>query len=363
MTTDASEQSTGSKGPLAGVRVLDLSAVVSGPMAAVMLADQGAEVIKIEPPGWGDGVRGLGASRNGVSAIFTLINRNKKSVAINLKHPQGCALVADLISSVDVVMQNFRPGKMEKLGLDYHSLKSSHPDLIYLSISGMGEVGPYRGQKVYDYVIQAMSGLLEAQAVENRYAMVRTIIFDKVTALTAAQAITAALFARERGAGGQHISLSMLDTALYFNWPDLMWNQSFEGPGAAKAGDLADMYEIAATEDGAVVAHHLGTDLRHYSTEAILELFAQHEIPVGRVNSRDAVLTDPQITESGTLERFRHPRAGDMIHPRSPARFSKTEVGSQRPSPDLGEHTADVLMELGYSIETLQDWAREGIIG
>ena len=122
MTTDASEQSTGSKGPLAGVRVLDLSAVVSGPMAAVMLADQGAEVIKIEPPGWGDGVRGLGASRNGVSAIFTLINRNKKSVAINLKHPQGCALVADLISSVDVVMQNFRPGKMEKLGLDYHSL-------------------------------------------------------------------------------------------------------------------------------------------------------------------------------------------------------------------------------------------------
>jgi crotonobetainyl-CoA:carnitine CoA-transferase CaiB-like acyl-CoA transferase len=103
--------------------------------------------------------------------------------------------------------------------------------------------------------------------------------------------------------------------------------------------------------------------LRHYSTEAILELFAQHEIPVGRVNSRDAVLTDPQITASGTLERFSHPRAGDMIHPRSPARFSKTEVGSQRPSPDLGEHTADVLMELGYSIETLQDWAREGIIG
>ena len=131
-----------SNGPLAGVRIVDLSAVVSGPMAAVMLADQGAEVIKIEPPGWGDGVRGLGASRNGVSAIFTLINRNKKSVGLNLKHPQGRQLAEELIGTADVVLQNYRPGKMKRLGLDYETLKPRFPELIYLSISGMGEVGP-----------------------------------------------------------------------------------------------------------------------------------------------------------------------------------------------------------------------------
>jgi len=352
-----------SPGPLSGIRIVDLSAVVSGPMAAVVLADQGAEVIKIEPPGWGDGVRGLGASRNGVSAIFTLINRNKKSVGINLKHPQGRQLVSELIGTADVVMQNYRPGKMAKLGLDYDALKEEHPELVYLSISGMGDVGPYQGQKVYDYVIQGMSGLLEAQGVDQRYAMVRTIIFDKVTALTAAQAITAALFARERGAGGQHIGLSMLDTALYFNWPDLMWNQSFEGPGVARAGDLADLYDVAPTQDGAVVAHHLGSDLSDYSTEAIIELFAANEVPVGKVNDRNAIISDPQVVAAKSLERFEHPRAGAMIHPRAPARFSQTQLGANKPSPEVGEHTAEILMDLGYSLETLQAWAREGAIG
>ncbi|MDG1115112.1 MAG: CaiB/BaiF CoA-transferase family protein [Pseudomonadales bacterium] len=352
-----------SNGPLAGVRIIDLSAVVSGPMAAVMLADQGAEVIKIEPPGWGDGVRGLGASRNGVSAIFTLINRNKKSVGLNLKHPQGRQLAEELIGTADVVLQNYRPGKMKRLGLDYDTLKLRFPELIYLSISGMGEVGPYSGQKVYDYVIQGMSGLLEAQGVQDPYAMVRTIIFDKVTALTAAQAMTAALFARERGAGGQHIALSMLDTAVYFNWADLMWNQSFEGEGAALAGDLADLYEVSATRDGAIVSHPLNGDCSTYSTEELIDLFAANEIPVGRVNRRDDLINDPQIQAAETLERFQHPRAGAMIQPRAPARFGATHHGANQPSPDVGEHTAAVLMSLGYSMDTLIEWAQEGAIG
>ena len=354
MSEESSPTPPTSKGPLSGVRIIDLSAVVSGPMAAVMLADQGAEVIKIEPPGWGDGVRGLGASRNGVSAIFTLINRNKKSVGLNLKHPQGRLLAEELISTADVVLQNYRPGKMRRLGLDYETLKARFPALIYLSISGMGEVGPYAGQKVYDYVIQGMSGMLEAQGGQDPYAMVRTIIFDKVTALTAAQAMTAALFARERGAGGQHIALSMLDTAVYFNWADLMWNQSFEGAGAANAGDLADLYEVSATGDGAIVSHRLNGDCSTYTTE---------EIPVGRVNRRDDLVNDPQIQASGTLQRFQHPRAGAMIQPRAPARFGSTRHGDNQPSPDVGEHTASVLMALGYSMETLIEWAQEGAIG
>ena len=150
-------------GPLNGFRVLDLSSVVSGPMAAVVLADQGADVIKIEPPGWGDGIRGLGASRNGLSAIYSMINRNKRSVAINIKHPEGQGLIRRLAADADVLLQNYRPGKMARLGLDYQSLQENCPNLIYASINGMGEVGPYAEQKTYDYVIQALSGILDVQ--------------------------------------------------------------------------------------------------------------------------------------------------------------------------------------------------------
>lgn len=157
-----SEQDTNEhKGPLSGFRVLDLSSVVSGPMAAVVLADQGADVIKIEPPGWGDGIRGLGASRNGLSAIYAMINRNKRSVAINLKVAAGRDLVLSLARDADVVLQNYRPGKMARLGLDYESLRTINPNLIYASINGMGEFGPLADQKVYDYVIQGVSGLLD----------------------------------------------------------------------------------------------------------------------------------------------------------------------------------------------------------
>ena len=352
-----------SAGPLSGVRVIDLSAVVSGPMAAVMLADQGAEVIKVEPPGWGDGIRGLGASRNGVSAIFSMINRNKKSVALNLKTEVGRRLAEELIGTADVVLQNYRPGKMARLGLDYETLKSSYPELIYLSISGMGDSGPYAEQKVYDYVIQGMSGILDAQGRSEDYAMIRTILYDKVTSLTAAQAMTAALFARERGGGGQHIELTMLDAALYFNWPDLMWNESFEGQGVAKAGDLADLYEVSRTKDGAIVSHRLNGSCEDYSTEELVDLFAANEIPVGRVNRRADLISDPQIEARGSLLRFEHPIAGSMIQPRSPARFSQTEVPINAPSPEVGEHTAAVLMDLGYSVETLITWAREGALG
>ena len=145
------------QGPLHGLRILDLSSVVSGPMAAVVLADQGADVIKVEPPGWGDGIRGLGASRNGLSAIYAMINRNKRSIAINLKHPEGQELVRQLVQDADVLLQNYRPGKLQKLGLDYATLKAINPQLVYASINGMGEVGPYAEHKTYDYVIQALS--------------------------------------------------------------------------------------------------------------------------------------------------------------------------------------------------------------
>ena len=367
------------EGPLSGFRVLDLSSVVSGPMAAVVLADQGADVIKIEPPGWGDGIRGLGASRNGLSAIYAMINRNKRSIAINLKHSEGQALVRQLAADADGLLQNYRPGKMARLGLDYDALKAECPNLIYASINGMGEVGPYAEQKTYDYVIQALSGILDVQGMmpanmnpleesadpeENKQAlqMVRSIIYDKVTALTAAQGITAALLARERGAGGQHVQLSMLDAAVYFNWPELMWNYSFKGQGVQHAGDLADVCGISETADGAVVSGYLGADCSQYATDELMELLAYNEIPAGRVNTRAQVIDDPQVQATGILQDIEHPRGGPMRQPRSAVRFSRSSEPRLQASADLGEHTVEILADLGLTLEQMQELARQGVI-
>ncbi|MFT5691046.1 MAG: crotonobetainyl-CoA:carnitine CoA-transferase CaiB-like acyl-CoA transferase [Oceanicoccus sp.] len=362
-TKDQKTNKTASLGPLHGVRILDLSAVVSGPMAAMVLADQGADVIKIEPPGWGDGIRFLGASRNGLSSIFSMINRNKRSLAINLKHPAGRAIVCKLAETADVLLQNYRPGKMKTLGLDYESLKVINPNLVYASINGMGEVGPYAKQKVYDYVIQGISGALDAQSEDDQPKMIRSIIYDKVTALTAAQGITAALYAREKGAGGQHIKIPMLDAGIYFNWPDLMWNHSFKGDGVEHSGDLADMYEINTANNGSIVTHQMNIDCSNHSTEELIEIFAHNEIPVARVNSRAEVAEDPQVKALGILEDIEHPRGGSMIQPRAPVEFGHSISNKRRPSPEVGQHTAEILEELGMSIEEMNELALAGAIG
>jgi len=346
-TADDPQATDRQQGPLHGLRVLDLSGVVSGPMAAMVLADQGADVIKVEPPGWGDGIRYLGASNNGISAIFCMINRNKRSIAINWKVPAGAALV-----------QN------DKAGLGYEQIIEHAPDIIYASVSGMGETGPYAEQKVYDYVIQGISGVTDVQGV-HAPAMVRTIVYDKVTSLTIAQGITAALLARERGAGGQHIRLSMLDAGLQFNWPDLMWNYSFVGDDSQVqlAGDLADMYDVNTTADGAIVSHGLPGDASNYKTEDLIALFAENDVPVAKANRRSEVATDPQVVATGALQQHEHPRAGTLRQPRHAIRFEGTPVADVNAAPELAEHTVEILDELGLSESEMHDLAAQGVLG
>ena len=224
------------KGPLSGIKVIDLTAMVSGPVCTMMLGDQGADVIKIEPLS-GELMRSVGTSNNGMTTSFLCSNRSKRSLTLNLKDKKGIDILKQLLVSADVIVQNFRPGTMKRMRLDYEEVIKINKNIIYTSISGFGEKGPYSKQRVYDPVIQALSGLADIQRDQesNFPKMVRTIIPDKTTGMAAAQAISSALFYRERYNKGQHIKLAMLDVMIAYLWPEGSSSLSFVG----KEGDPA----------------------------------------------------------------------------------------------------------------------------
>ena len=203
-------------GPLSGIRILDLSNVVSGPMAVQVLADQGADVIKVEQPGAGDTSRNMGAMRNGMGALFAILNRNKRSIVLDMQQAAAGEIMRELVRTCDVLVQNFRPGAMQRMGLDYPALRLINESIIYASISGFGQDGPYSNRRVYDPIIQGITGFVDTQTSSNdaNPQLIKNIVCDKATALTAAQAITAALFARERGQGGQALEVAMVDVGL-----------------------------------------------------------------------------------------------------------------------------------------------------
>ena len=242
-------------GPLEGYRVLEMSQIVTGPLAAMLLADQGAEVIKVEPIFGGDPTR-LGAyMRGGVATLFANNNRGKRSLAIDLQTEEGCRAVLELAARSDVVIQNFRPGACDRLGLGYEDVRAVNADVVYVSISGYGPTGPYADRPVLDPVIQGIAGVVSRQVnPEIPFPdLVRNIIADKSTALTAAQAITAALLVRERGGGGQHIQLAMLDALLYFFWPDGMMDVTYVGDDVGDGMTLAQLYRLTDCLDGKIV--------------------------------------------------------------------------------------------------------------
>jgi Predicted acyl-CoA transferases/carnitine dehydratase len=193
-------------GPLKGYKVLELTSTVSGPFAGMMLADQGADVVKIEPPGIGDLARFMGTTKDGMGAMFSTLNRNKKCICLDFKNPENMEVFFKLAEETDVLIENYRPGIVAKLGIDYDSIKKINPNIVYASITGYGQSGPYQNRKVYDPLIQGTVGMPFAQN-DNSPKLVRTIIYDKVTGLTAAQAITSALVQREREGIWKHFTL------------------------------------------------------------------------------------------------------------------------------------------------------------
>src|SRR3954471_13092063 len=244
-------------GPLHGYRVVDLTSMISGPLATMMLADQGADIIKVEAPG-GDHTRAGANQRAGLSASFLNNNRNKRSIVLDLKTPAGLNALMRLVAGAGVLVQNFRPGVTERMGLGEDAVRAVAPEIIYVSISGFGETGPYAQKPVYDPLIQAVSGLASVQAGSDteRPRLVRTILPDKLTGVTAAQAITAALLARARTGKGQHVRLSMLDAVIAFLWSSDMGSQTFVGdtiPQQEAASFIDLIYETATTPISAAV--------------------------------------------------------------------------------------------------------------
>ena len=371
-------------GPLDGFRVIELGSTVSGPIAGMVLGDQGAEIIKIEPPMIGDLARFMGDRRNGMSAMFATLNRNKRSLVLDLKEEDDKSIFLQLVESADVLIENYRPGVVQKLGIDYDTLSAINPGLVYASITGYGQSGPYQHRRVYDPLIQATAGAAFEQG-RSRPANIRTIIFDKVTGYTAAQSITAALLARSKTGKGQHLSLSMLASALYFQWPDVMWSHTFQGDGVEHNGILADWFQIFSTADGHLsiilatdaafeqTCEVLGLELHRderfnsqpnrlanrealqellddamssWTTDALCQQLDKLDVPVARVNSLDELASDPQIVEQGALVEFDHPSAGPMRVAGTPVSFEGQADFPARHAPELGQHSAEILREL-----------------
>src|SRR5262252_1338866 len=243
-------------GPLAGIRIIDLTSMLSGPWATMILGDQGADVIKVEMPGQGDHTRTGGNRSNGMAASFLNLNRNKRSVAIDLKTAKGVALVKRLAAGADVFVQNFRPGVVERLGIDEAAIRALAPAIVYVSINGFGETGPYASKPVYDPIVQAFSGLTMVQAGSDsqRPRLIRTVLPDKLTAATAAQAIAAALVGRFRVGKGQHVRLSMLDAVLAFLWASDMGAQTYVGEKVSQRTAASFIDLIYETKDGFMTA-------------------------------------------------------------------------------------------------------------
>jgi crotonobetainyl-CoA:carnitine CoA-transferase CaiB-like acyl-CoA transferase len=379
---------------LKGIRIIDVSEVISGPLAVMILAEQGANVIKVEPPKYGEQSRQLSNYRDGMAALYANCNHGKRSIGINLKSAEGLEIFYDLVRSADVFVQNWRPGAAERLKIGEADLRAIQPDLIYASITGFGDDGPYADRRGYDPIFQALTGFVSAQINPEVPIpdLVRNAIVDKATSLAVSQAITAALLARERGAPGQHVRVSMLDAGLAFFWPDGMLRHTLVGDDVANYVVPGERYQLAPTRDGQLVlwagtapqiraslravghekladspaqrgaimmeeenqaarAAALAEGLAKLSTEEAYRRMVEAEVPAAPILTHQEVLVDPQITHNGSILEAVHPVYGRYRRVRQAARFSETQEETTAPAALYGEHSDEILDEIGCSQE------------
>ena len=388
--------------PLEGVTILEFSTMITASFAAMQMCEQGARVIKVEPLNAGDPLRYIGATKGGISSLFANCNRGKEAIRVDIKTEAGQALIREMVPEIDVVIHNFRPGVMDKLGLGSDDLRSLNPRLIYTAISGFGNVGPKSSSPAYDPIIQAQSGITATQGKEEP-AFFRTLICDKITAYTACQAVTSALYFREKTGEGQHIDLSMLDAGLFFIFPDGFQNHTLLDEDVAPQPLLIDLlYELTATKDGAVTIsagtadqqmrsliamgmEHLLADERFddmqklltnidvfkslvageylkYTTDEVIAKMAEADVPCARFLDRDEVLAQEQLQANGSVDVVNHPLMGSMRVVKSPPRFGGEVLEPGSPSPDHGQHTRQVLASFSVGETRIEKMFGDGVV-
>jgi crotonobetainyl-CoA:carnitine CoA-transferase CaiB-like acyl-CoA transferase len=380
-------------GPLDGVRIVDLTSVVMGPFATQILADLGADVIKVEPPE-GDVLRQIAPMQHpGMGHIFLHHNRNKRSVVLDLKQPAGREALLRLVRGADVLIYNVRPQAMQRLKLSYEDVAAANPRIIYVGAYGYSQGGPYEAQPAYDDLIQGMAGLpaIFAEAGADRPRYVPTAISDRITGLAAVNAVTAALFCRERTGKGQSVEVPMFETVAQMVLGDHLCGRTFDPPAEPLRYErmLAPYRTPYATKDGYVCVlvyndkhwrsffkligreELFDSDPRFSSQEArsrnINEVYAfvaeqmatrtsaewlallrQADIPATPMNSIDDVIDDPHLAAAGFFVMTEHPTEGRVRLMASPGKWSATPPGALRPAPLLGEHSVVILREAGY---------------
>ena len=393
-------------GPLRGIRVLDLTRILAGPYATMILRDLGAEVIKIEQLGGGDEARDFGPFKNDFSLYFMSVNRGKRSVTLNLKSPRGKELFLELVKSSDILVENFRPGTMEKLGLDYESLKVHHPSLLYAACSGFGQTGPYAMRGAYDMIIQGMGGIISITGEPDRPPVrVGTSIGDITSALFTTIGILSALKHRDQTGEGQLIDVGMLDCQVailenamvrYFSTGDIPRPLGRRHPAITpfEVFESADGYVVIAignnelwrkfcehvdmpelidderfhtnalrTENHESLFPILAEIMRRRTTDMWVEALEAIGVPCGPVNTVDKVANDPQVLARDMIAEVEHDVTGSVQIPGIPIKLSETPGQIDAPAPNLGEHTAEILTGLlGLDAEEIDQLKQDGIV-
>ena len=388
--------------PLEGVTILEFSTMITASFAAMQMCEQGARVIKVEPLSMGDPMRYIGESKGGISSLFANCNRGKQAIRVDIKDEAGQALIREMVPHVDVVIHNFRPGVMDKHGLGSDALRALNPRLIYTAISGFGRSGPLSSAPAYDPIIQASAGITAAQG-RGEPAFVRSLVCDKITAYTACQAVTSALYMREKTDEGQHIDLSMLDAGLFFIFPDGFQNHTLLDEDIEPQPMLTDiLYDIVLTSDGGVTIsagtpdqqmrsliamgmEHLLADDRFntqekllgniatfkelvnaeylkYSTDDIVSRMKEADVPCARCLDRDEVLAQEQLAANDSVGVVDHPLMGSMRVIKAPPRFGGEVLTPGSPSPAHGEHTREVLESFTIDSERVQQMFDDGVV-
>ena len=392
--------------PLTGLKVVEMSTMITCSLAAMMMRAQGAEVVKVEPVLMGDPMRYVGSMKNGQSALFHNCNRGKRSLAIDMKNQHGIEAVKRLAADADVMVNNYRPGVMDALGIGPDAVRALNPRLVNVSVTGFGTVGPMAQRPAYDHVIQGISGLTGLQGGDYEgdaeYDFIKMLICDKVTAYTVAQAATAALVARASTGEGQHIDISMLHACLAFMWPDGMMGHTLHDDDVIDMPPMSESYHVLNTKDGSIAC----TALTDQHWEAILKLidreelkederfatlpgrmmhlpdimkvlkagveklsmaqvmsaFESADIPSTPCETRHSVSANEQVQAIGALETYVTENMGKLTAPTPPVLFAGAPTSLAEPSPGHGQHSRAIMDELGFDADTVEDMAQKGAL-